>query len=255
MKMNKTTYKNILLLALLLLPFLAMSQKATREQIDNIRHDKRFLSSTETYAETEAEAIDEALKKLAYIVNMYIRDSTNLKIDVNQINLKEKEERLTFQEDGFFYVLIYVPKSVILELCGSHSSVKEENPKHQITLLPPTPIETPLPSEISSKTADGAKDLTEWQRDAIEELLLSGNLHTAMAKLQQMKDFFKVKRWGAGKSCPDAAKAYWIIFDDNQNLVTILGSGTNKRWDFYTGKISSLDNYKNMNAIWFYLAK
>lgn len=257
MKMNNTAYKNILLIAFLLSPFFAFSQNATRHQMDNIKRDKRFLTSTEAHAETESEAIGEALKKLACIVNMYIRDSTNLKINANQIDLKDKEERLILREDGIFYVLIYVPKSVILELSGNQSLTQEvdnEPPAISPTPTTPTAIEKTSQSETSKNASEWSTELTEWQIEAIEELLLCENINAAMSKLQQMRDFFKVKRWGAGKSCPDAAKAYWIVFDANQNLVTILGPGTEKRRDFRTAQISSLDNYKNMNAIWFYLA-
>jgi hypothetical protein len=255
--MNNTIYKNILLFAFLFPPFLALSQNETRKQIDNIKHDKRFLNSTEAHAETESEAVGEALKKLACIVNMYIRDSTNLKINANQINLKDKEERLILREDGIYYVLIYVPKSVILELSGNQFPTQEmdnESPAIAPTPTTPTAIEKPSQSETSENASEWSTELTEWQIEAIEELLLCKNINAAMSKLQQMRDYFKVKRWGAGKTCPDVAKAYWIVFDANQNLVTILGPGTDKRRDFRTAQISSLDNYKNINAIWFYLA-
>lgn len=257
MKMNNTTYKIILLFAFLFPPFFVLSQNVTRKQIDIIKHDKRFLNSTEAHAETESEAIGEALKKLTCIVNMYIRDSTNLKINANQINLKDKEERLVLREDGIYYVLIYVPKSVILELSDNQSPIQEidnESPAIAPPPTTPTAIEKPSQSETSENASEWSTELTEWQIEAIEELFLCKNINAAMSKLQQMRDYFKVKRWGAGKSCPDAAKAYWIVFDANQNLVTILGPGTDKRRDFRTAQISSLDNYKNINAIWFYLA-
>lgn len=258
MKMNSTAYKIILLIAFLLSPFFAYSQNATRHQMDNIKRDKRFLTSTETHAETESEAIDEALKKLSYVVNRYIRDSTDLKTNASNLGLEEKEEQLVLLEDGVYYVLIYVPKSLILELSGNQTPTEEKVTDSPNIVSPPISsitTEGPSPSESSNDTTEWAIELAEWQREVMEELLSCKDINTTMSKLQQMKDYFKVQRWGAGKSCPDAAKAYWIVFDANQSLVTILGPGTDKRMDFRTANSSSLNNYKNMNAIWFYLSK
>ena len=264
--MNNTTYKIIFLFVLSLLPFFALPQNATRQQIDNIKHDKRFLTSTETRSATESEAISEALNKFNYVVNKYIRDSINLLHPQNNIGLEEKEERLVLLEDGVYCVLIYIHKNVILELNGSQSSMQEENTEHQIvqsqdTIQSPTIIETqttrknPTTSEKFGNTQECAIELSEWQRIAINELLSCENINAVIAKLQQLKDYFKVKRWGVGKSCPDTSKAYWIVFADNQDLVTILGPGASNRWNFLSANFSSLENYKNMNAIWFYLAK
>lgn len=257
-KMNNFIYKIILLFALLNSPLFAFSQKATRQQMDIIKRDKNYLTSTETRAETESEAIGEALKKLSYAIKKYMGDSIYLRNSSNHVDLKEKEERLILQEDGFYCVLIYVPKSAILELSGKKTSTPEKITAHNNTVSPTvssTSVEKQSTSITISNNTEWASELTEWQREVIEDLLLSGNLNIAMSKLQQMKNNFKVKRWGAGKSCPNEAKAYWIVFDDNQNLVTILGQGSNMRRDFRTGELSSLERYNNMYAIWFNLSK
>ena len=226
--------------------------------MDNIKHDKRFLNSTVTHSETESEAIGKAQKKLAYVVKKYVGDNTDLKFDGNVIGLEGKEERLVVLEEGVYYVLIYVPKSVVLEFVGVQSPTNEEEIERQYMESDPissTTIEKSSTLGRSNISIEGASELAEWQKKAIGELLSCGNSNATIKKLQQMKDYFKVKLWGVGSSCPDAAKAYWIVFDDNQNLVTILGPGTDKRRDFHSNNFSSLDNYKNMNAIWFYLAK
>lgn len=259
MKTTNTLVKISLVFWAILMPFNASSQNATRRQMDIIKHDNKFLSSKETYSESESEAIREALKKINYVVKKYIRDSTNLTIDVNQVGLEQNGERLVFNEDGVYYVLIYIPKSMILDLGGSPTS-SQETPVEELPEIASHPTETQLDAEIPQPVQIESSlrwetDLAEWQRTVIEELLACEQLNAVVSKLQQMKDSFKVKRWGAAKDCLDAAKAYWVVFDDEQRVATILGPGSDKRMNYRTAQFSSLSDYKNMNAIWFYMAK
>lgn len=98
-------------------------------------------------------------------------------------------------------------------------------------------------------------DLVGWQQRVITELLECGDITAIRAKLNRLKAQYRVKRFGTPDKCPNSAEACWIIFDNNGNLITILGAGSDSRIDYREMKLSSLSNHRGKNALWFILAK
>jgi hypothetical protein len=98
-------------------------------------------------------------------------------------------------------------------------------------------------------------NLPKWQQQAIESLLTCANVSEIINKLNRLKAEYKISGYGTADKCRSVASSYWIIFDSDGRLVTILGMGETKRLDYSSEQTSSLEKYRGMNALWFNFAK
>ena len=98
-------------------------------------------------------------------------------------------------------------------------------------------------------------NLPKWQQQAIESLLTCANVSEIINKLNRLKAEYKISGYGTADKCRSVASSYWIIFDSDGRLVTILGMGETERLDYSSAQTSSLEKYRGMNALWFNFAK
>ena len=98
-------------------------------------------------------------------------------------------------------------------------------------------------------------NLPKWQQQAIESLLTCANVSEIINKLNRLKAEYKISGYGTADKCRSVASSYWIIFDSDGRLVTILGMGETERLDYSSEQTSSLEKYRGMNALWFNFAK
>ena len=97
--------------------------------------------------------------------------------------------------------------------------------------------------------------LSGWKLQAVYSLMECTDVTAVRAQLNRLKSEYKVKRYGQADNCSSPEDAFWIIFDKDGRLVTILGTGKEQRVDYGTMTYSSLDAYRGMNALWFTLTK
>ena len=98
-------------------------------------------------------------------------------------------------------------------------------------------------------------NLPKWQQQAIESLLTCANVSEIINKLNRLKAEYKISGYGTADKCRSVANSYWIIFDTDGRLITILGMGETERLDYSSEQTSSLEKYRGMNALWFNFAK
>ena len=115
-------------------------------------------------------------------------------------------------------------------------------------------MQATLSTEVISANMQST-NLPKWQQQAIETLLRCDNLFSIQSKLSRLKSEYKISRYGTPDKCRSVENSYWIIFDDDGKLITILGEGKNERVDYSSMQTSSLEKYKGMNALWFNFAK
>ena len=98
-------------------------------------------------------------------------------------------------------------------------------------------------------------NLPKWLQQAIESLLTCTNVSEIINKLNRLKSEYKISGYGTADKCRSVANSYWIIFDSDGRLITILGMGETERLDYSSEQTSSLEKYRGMNALWFNFAK
>ena len=91
-------------------------------------------------------------------------------------------------------------------------------------------------------------NLPKWQQQAIESLLTCANVSEIINKLNRLKAEYKISGYGTADKCRSVASSYWIIFDSDGRLITILGMGETERLDYSSEQTSSLEKYRGMNA-------
>ena len=136
----------------------------------------------------------------------------------------------------------------------SNRKVVSETKREPTVVVKDEETQATLSTEVISANMQST-NLPKWQQQAIETLLRCDNLFSIQSKLSRLKSEYKISRYGTPDKCRSVEKSYWIIFDDDGKLITILGEGKNERVDYSSMQTSSLEKYKGMNALWFNFAK
>lgn len=156
----------------------------------------------------------------------------------SSVESKQKEYKKAEKDENV------VPNRKVVSETKKEPTVVVEDEKTQATHL----------TEVISANMQSTH-LSKWQQQAIEILLGCDDLFSIQSKLSRLKSEYKISRYGTPDKCRSVEKSYWIIFDDDGKLITILGEGKNERVDYSSMQTSSLEKYKGMNALWFNFAK
>ena len=175
-------------------------------------------------------------------------------------------------------MFVYVKKSDI-EAVSNVTAINREDNSTTVVIeqpLPPVPApETPaepivetvekhaekptvkpvVAASKNSGTPVSETGLPAWQEQAINDLMNCTDMTAVKAKLNRMKAEYKVKKYGTAANCPDADKAYWVIFNADGSLNTVIGAGSGDRVNFRDMTYTTLGNFKGMDALWFNFAK
>lgn len=111
------------------------------------------------------------------------------------------------------------------------------------------PVEVPRTDKSVPKTGSSGNVIAD-------ELLECETLQKAIQRLTVMKQTRKISDFGMPQNCADAAAAYWLVCDSNQEVVTVLSPGANdKRKNLKTGQDQGLADFPGMYAVWFTIPK
>lgn len=263
--------------------------QSSSKEINAIKRNPLYMYSEATM-DSEAEAREVADELLMQQVREYIESKRKLNQADNVLikDIKSKSESLSMMRGSMHRVFVYVKKSDIegvnnttvintgsgttITVTDSPASIVEVQAVPQST--PPPIIEevreerTSLPQADSQLVKEAIIDpsdvavpetvespLKGWQQEAVNTLLECQDINAVKARLNRMKAEYKVKRHGTAANCPAPNEVFWAFFDAGGHLITILGPGTQGHIDYRTMQLSSTDAYKNMNALWFNLAK
>lgn len=254
MKMNKELKRLLLVIGVMLLTSQVSLGQTTSKEINAIKRNPLYIYAEATM-ESEAEARQVADELLMEQMRGYIESKRKLS-DADNVLIKdmlEKSEMLSMMRGTMVRVFLYVKK-------GDIYVAEEENNLHPVW-EPENEMPNPVPAwQVPLATTDNGTSVVEsplkgWQQQAVDTLLKCRDVNAVRACLNRMKMEYKVKRYGTVANCAAPSEAFWAFFDDDGHLVTILGPGTEDRIDFRTMQLSTTDAYKDMNALWFNLAK
>lgn len=123
------------------------------------------------------------------------------------------------------------------------------------------PIENNLVSSVSrSVTPNNTNNKVrihieeiKWKKDAIEYLIKSEDLPSAVECLERMIVTKKIAEYGRYQDCKDKANVCWAVFDSQNRVIAILGDGAQYRYNYKTNKTDELEHYikPSYKVLWF----
>lgn len=270
MKANKAI---LMLLTSLLMAATALAQESPSKQINQIKRNSAYLYAEATM-ETPEEALSMARELLFQQVKEYI--STNRKLnDADNVLVKDvnaKCETLSMMRGTMHRLFVYVKKNDI-ESFNNATAINNTTNETKVVVeqpLPPIPApEKPKPEktiveepivqidepEETPATPAATPNLAAWQQQSIDDLLKCSNVNEVKAKFNRMKAEYKLKKYGTPDKCTAPNDVFWILFNEDGSVNTVLGPGDNDRVNFRNMRSSSLNDFKGKNALWFKFEK
>ena len=269
MKANKILFT---LVVSLLLAATAFAQESPSKQINMIKRNPAYL-----YAEATMETAEEALEVARELLMQQVQEYIGEKIKFNQAkdvlvkNVNAKSETLSMMRGPMYRMFVYVKKNDIeavdnataINTVTNTSKVVIDQPVPPVAAPDETPYEEDIEDlyydepvievEISQRETVTDTGLPVWKQQAIGDLLECADVAAVKAKLNRMKAEYKVKKYGTPNNCPNVNEAYWVFFNADGSLNTVVGNGY-ERINFRNMQYTTLDSYKGMNAIWFNFA-
>ena len=261
--------KVVALFVLILLPFTMMGQSVSK-QINDIKRNSQYLSAEATL-ETEADAYEMASELLDKEIGAYIQGNSSLQKSevISYKNVRQKTEKIQMKRGTMIRVFLYVNTNDLtdaenvpmVENDSSYASavdkvLKDVENNQDIGLVDTVVIDSDLlnDDEEEEKLIATMSDYPSWQQGVIYTLLGGSSLKQVLYLIDRFKVELKVKRSGVAANCRNPEKCYWIIFDDSQHVIAVLGPGTEERTNFATLEMDSLKNYSGKGALWFTLS-
>lgn len=254
--------KICLLLGLLLTTTLASAQSVSK-QINDIKRDTAYISAEATL-ETEAKAYELAEELLTHQIEEYIGDRKVLRKAPNVIvkDVAHKAERIMMNRGEMTRVFLYVKKSDVIAAQNTRVLVQPGNVKSTdensgqpgtvVIEAPAVPNDTAKNDTIAKR--EGTIEPPSWQRQVIDDLLKCATVTEAQSVLSRLQAEMKVKRYGRPDNCSHPDKCYWLIFDGEGKVITVLGPGIFERTNYRTNTTDNLSNFRGNGAVWFTLS-
>lgn len=237
----------------------AMGQSDTKT-INSIKRDKSYIYEEATAKDAD-EAYQTASELLKQRIEEFVAEEKKLRTAENIIirDMKSYTEQIQMQRGDLTRVFLYVKKKDILpaetNVSVMHNDNKvEETKKEKQDIDMEAKVEVVEVADVVADSGDESLKLpVAWQQSVIDRLLECRTIAEAKVMLSRQKAEFKVKRYGTFTTCSDKSACFWIASDEQGNLLTILGPGTEQRTNFRTLSKETV-NISN-NAMWFTLAK
>ena len=281
--------RQLISLVLLMLTTVTMMAQSVSKQINDIKRSKDYISAEATL-DTQEQAYALAEELLSKQIEEYVSEEKNLRNAANVIvkDVAGKAERLQMSRGSMTRVFLYVKKSDVIAADNTRVLVQPKNAASAKTEKNTTVVnkETPkkeTPVKKVEQTAKTTSDATvepakvepiqkqshfrpagegdpsrrlakAWQQNVVDDLLACGNITEARAKMNRFRAELKVKRFGSPDNCRTPEKCFWIVFNDKEQIVTILGPGSDNRTNFRTLTADQLSNYSGLGAMWFTMA-
>ena len=233
-----------------------LSQESDSKKINKIKRDSQYLYAEATMKDAQ-EAHNTAIELLNGYIDEYVQTKKKYKSSDNIIikDIEKNSQKIQMNRGEMVRVFVYVKKSDIIP--ADNSTMRQNAGKQEDT------TGKKLQSEVTPITSDGQDIVGDpslrlsipWQQDIVDNILGCSSLIEAKALMNRQKAEYKIKRIGNQANCRNAAECFWVIADDSGALVTVLGPGAETRTNFRTLQLDALENYKEMTAMWFTMAK
>lgn len=252
--MKVRSFLTLFLAFLMAVPVL--SQESDSKKINKIKRDKQYLYAEATMKDAQ-EAHNTALELLNGYIDEYVKTKKKFKSSDNIIikDIEKNSQNIQMKRGEMVRVFVYVKKSDIIP--AENSTMRQNAGKQE------DPADKKLTSEVTPITPDGQEMEGDaslrlsipWQQEIIDNILGCSTLIEAKALMNRQKAEYKIKRIGNKSNCRNAAECFWVIANNGGAVVTVLGPGAETRTNFKTLQPDTLDNYKEMSAMWFTMAK
>lgn len=254
--------KKICLLFGLLLTTTLTSAQSVSKQINDIKRDTTYISAEATL-DTETKAYEFAEELLIHQIEEYVGDKKVLRKAPNVIvkDVAHKAERILMNRGQMTRVFLYVKKSDVIAAQNTRVLVQPGNVKKTdedsgkpgtvVIEAPVVPTATTNNDTISRREEAGS--IPSWQLQVINELLSCITIAEAQEVLTRLQAEMKVKRYGRPDNCSHPDKCYWLIFNAEGKVITVLGTGIVDRTNYRTNTVDNLSNFRGNGAIWFTL--
>ena len=222
-------------------------QESNSKKINKIKRDSQYLYAEATTKDAN-EAYETALELLNGFIDEYVQSKKKYNSSENIIikDVRSHYEQIQMQRGDLTRVFVYVKKSDIIPADNStirENVGKKEEPDTDVS------VEEHLEGDASLRLEKA------WQQEIVDQLLACNTIVEAKSLLNRRKAEYKVKRIGTPDSCRNKETCFWVIGDESGKLLTVLGKGSDKRTNFKTLELDSLENYSNAKAIWFTMSE
>lgn len=265
--------KQVILLSMLLWMPVIMRGQSISKQINDIKRSSKYITAEATL-ETEAKAYELANELLMNQISEYMAEKGALKKAETVVvkNVSGKAERLQMKRGTMTRIFLYVKKNDIIPVENMRVIVNNEEQKKQkaktatetsaeIEEVDSISSEYEMITDVDSLNVEEknfntaiASSYPTWQQEVIYTLIGSSSIKNALYLIDRFRTELKIKRHGSASNCRNSAECYWIIFNDNEQVMTILGPGGDQRMNFVTFEKDALKNYSGKTAIWFTLS-
>jgi hypothetical protein len=255
------------------MPIVMIGQSISK-QINDVKRSSKYIYAEATL-ETETKAYELANELLMNQISEYMAEKGSLKNAETIVvkNVSGRAERLQMKRGTMTRVFLYVKKKDIILADNMRVIVNNERQqkKAETNFDSPSEIEVEQVDSIGSEyemiTDVDSLDVNEmnfntaiassyptWQQEVIYTLIGSSSIKNALYLIDRFRAELKIKRHGPASNCRNSAECYWIIFNDNEQVMTILGPGSDQRMNFVSFEKDTLKNYSGKTAIWFTLS-
>lgn len=269
------------ILLLFLFTSIAALAQSVSKQINDVKRSSHYISAEATM-ETEAQAYELAEELLSKQISEFASSQKTLKKAPNVIvkDVAGKAEKLQMSRGTMVRVFLYVKKDDIIAADNTRvliqpqtqpeetiktetdkKSAKKEKEKQKKSGEVDEPFVStvePVSQPYDTTTSEGDKSLLlpiSWQQAVIDDLLACPTITEVRGLIARLHAEKKIKRFGSADNCPNSSNSFWVIFNAENQVVTVLGNGQAERTNFRTLTKDTLSNYKGKGAIWFTLSK
>ena len=271
--------KRFLLFVISTIISLSALGQSISKQINDIKRSSHYITAEATM-ETEAKAYELAQELLGKQIAEYASEQKSLKKAPNVIvkDVAGKAEKMQMNRGSMVRVFLYVKKNDIIaadntrilvqnvqtesQKSGINSQQAPEEQEPQATtdfVSLAEPIKSEADENADSSTEHDADIIndgqSEWKQNTINEILRCNSVGEAKSLMDRLRTEMKIKRYGVPNNCKNPEKCYWLIFDEQENIITVLGTGSSERTNFRTKEMDTLMNCSGKGAIWFTLAQ
>ena len=235
--------KRFLLFVISTIISLSALGQSISKQINDIKRSSHYITAEATM-ETEAKAYELAQELLGKQIAEYASEQKSLKKAPNVIvkDVAGKAEKMQMNRGSMVRVFLYVKKNDII--AADNTRILVQN------------VQNENADSSTEHDADIINDgQSEWKQNTINEILRCNSVGEAKSLMDRLRTEMKIKRYGVPNNCKNPEKCYWLIFDEQENIITVLGTGSSERTNFRTKEMDTLMNYSGKGAIWFTLAQ
>lgn len=229
--------------------------QSVSSRINNIKRDPRYIYEDAT-AKTEEEAYKIAYEGLIVRIQEYVNAKKKFKNADNIVinNINKSCEQINMSRGEMSRVFLYVRVNDIDPAQNLEVIAKET--VDAIDNVDKTIGKNQEPQNDNNQPIVSIDQLEKvWQREVVNRIIEAESIIGAQAHLSRMKAEFKINKYGAMNSCNDIANSWLVIFDNDNNIVALLGpEKDNFRPDYMSKTYKSLNDFSGLNAVWFIFA-